>query len=43
VYEAFPELGAIMAGLCLRTGNGLILKGSNEASQTNQAILQVVW
>ncbi len=40
VYEAFPELAAIMAGLCLRTGNGLILKGSNEASQTNQAILQ---
>ena len=42
VYEAFPELGAIMAGLCLRTGNGLILKGSNESSQTNQAILQAL-
>jgi glutamate-5-semialdehyde dehydrogenase len=42
VYEAFPELGAIMAGLCLRTGNGLILKGSNEASQTNQAIFQAL-
>ncbi|MEO1068167.1 MAG: gamma-glutamyl-phosphate reductase, partial [Cyanobacteria bacterium J06638_6] len=37
VYEAFPELSVIMAGLCLRTGNGLVLKGSNEASQTNQA------
>ncbi|HSM80480.1 MAG TPA: aldehyde dehydrogenase family protein [Nodosilinea sp.] len=42
VYEAFPELAAIMAGLCLRTGNGLILKGSNEASQTNQVILQAL-
>jgi glutamate-5-semialdehyde dehydrogenase len=42
VYEAFPELAAIMAGLCLRTGNGLILKGSNEASQTNQAIWQAL-
>jgi glutamate-5-semialdehyde dehydrogenase len=42
VYEAFPELSAIMAGLCVRTGNGLILKGGNEASQTNQAILQAL-
>ncbi|MBE9137179.1 aldehyde dehydrogenase family protein [Nodosilinea sp. LEGE 07088] len=42
VYEAFPELSAIMAGLCLRTGNGLVLKGSNEASQTNQAILRAL-
>ncbi len=42
VYEAFPELAAIAAGLTLRTGNGLILKGSNEAGQTNQAILQAI-
>lgn len=42
VYEAFPELAAIAAGLTLRTGNGLILKGSNEASQTNQVILQAL-
>jgi glutamate-5-semialdehyde dehydrogenase len=42
IYEAFPELAIIMAGFCLRTGNGLILKGGNEASQTNQIILQVI-
>jgi glutamate-5-semialdehyde dehydrogenase len=42
VYEAFPELAAIAAGLCLRTGNGLILKGGNEASQTNQVITQLI-
>ncbi|MFH7245414.1 MAG: aldehyde dehydrogenase family protein [Spirulina sp.] len=42
VYEAFPELAAIMAGFCVRTGNGLILKGGNEASQTNQAIAQAL-
>ncbi|MGG6240827.1 aldehyde dehydrogenase family protein [Nodosilinea sp. AN01ver1] len=42
VYEAFPELAAIAAGLSLRTGNGLILKGSNEAGQTNQVILQAL-
>lgn len=41
VYEAFPEFAIIAAGLCLRTGNGLILKGGNEASQTNLAIAQV--
>ncbi|MBD2424833.1 aldehyde dehydrogenase family protein [Phormidium sp. FACHB-1136] len=42
VYEAFPELAAIMAGFCVRTGNGLILKGGNEASQTNQAIMEAL-
>jgi glutamate-5-semialdehyde dehydrogenase len=42
VYEAFPELAAIMAGLCIRSGNGLVLKGGNEASQTNQAILDAL-
>ncbi|ASC73346.1 Gamma-glutamyl phosphate reductase 2 [Halomicronema hongdechloris C2206] len=42
VYEALPELAAIAAGLCIRTGNGLVLKGGNEASQTNQAIIQVL-
>lgn len=41
VYEALPELAIIAAGLCLRTGNGLILKGGHEASQTNQAIADV--
>ncbi len=43
IYEAFPELAAIMAGLCVRTGNGLILKGGNEASQTTQVILQALY
>ena len=42
VYEAFPELAAVMAGFCVRTGNGLILKGGNESSQTNAAILQAI-
>ena len=42
IYEAFPDLGAIAAGLCIRTGNGLVLKGSGEASQSNQVISQVL-
>ncbi len=28
IYEAFPDLGAIAAGLCIKTGNCIILKGS---------------
>lgn len=42
VYESFPELAAIAAGFCLRTGNVLLLKGGSEASQTNQVITQIV-
>ena len=38
IYEAFPELGAIAAGLCIKTGNSLILKGGSEASHSNAAI-----
>ncbi len=40
VYEAFPSLGAIAAGLCLKTGNCLILKGGSESSHTNAMIVQ---
>lgn len=39
VYESFPELGAIAAGLCIRTGNSLILKGGSEASHSNQILV----
>lgn len=42
VYEALPELGAIAAGLCMRTGNALILKGGIEASHSNQAIVETL-
>ncbi|MBL1175042.1 glutamate-5-semialdehyde dehydrogenase [Pantanalinema sp. GBBB05] len=38
IYEAFPELAAIAAGLCIKTGNSLILKGGSEASNSNAAI-----
>jgi len=42
IYEAFPELGAIAAGLCIKTGNSLILKGSSEASNSNWVIAQAL-
>ncbi|MBW4636710.1 MAG: glutamate-5-semialdehyde dehydrogenase [Gloeocapsa sp. UFS-A4-WI-NPMV-4B04] len=42
IYESFPELGAIAAGLCIKTGNSLILKGGSEASHSNAVIAQVL-
>ena len=42
IYEAFPELAAIAAGLCLKTGNSLILRGGSEASHSNAVITQVL-
>ncbi|MBD2022637.1 glutamate-5-semialdehyde dehydrogenase [Leptolyngbya sp. FACHB-36] len=42
IYEAFPELGAIAAGLCIKTGNCLILRGGSEASYSNLAIAQAL-
>lgn len=42
VYEAFPELGAIAAGFCLRTANSLILQGSSEANSSNQIISETL-
>jgi len=42
VFEAFPELGAIAAGLCIRTGNSLILKGGGESSHSNQVIAETL-
>ncbi len=42
VYEAFPELAAIAAGMCLKTGNSLILRGCSAASNSNQIIAQIL-
>ncbi len=42
IHEAFPELGAIAAAMCIKTGNSIILKGSTEASHSNAAIADVL-
>lgn len=42
IYEAFPELSAITAGFCIKTGNCLILRGGSEASQSNLVIAQAL-
>ncbi len=38
IYEALPELGIIAAGMSLKTGNSIILRGGIETQHTNQAI-----
>ncbi len=38
VYEALPQLAIIAAGMTLKTGNSLILRGGREAQHTNIAI-----
>ncbi len=42
VYEAFPELALIATGMCINTGNSLILRGSSTASNSNQAIANII-
>ncbi|WP_019509214.1 glutamate-5-semialdehyde dehydrogenase [Pleurocapsa sp. PCC 7319] len=42
VYEAFPELAAIAAGICLKTGNSLITRGCSSASNSNQTIAAIL-
>lgn len=42
VYEAFPELAAIAAGMCLKTGNSLIARGCSTASNSNQTITNIL-
>lgn len=42
IYEAFPELAAIAAGMCLKTANSLLLLGVSEANHSNLAIVRVL-
>ncbi|MDR2711042.1 MAG: glutamate-5-semialdehyde dehydrogenase [Burkholderiales bacterium] len=42
VYEARPNVTADAAGLCLKAGNAVILRGGSEALRSNQAIAACV-
>jgi len=42
VYEARPNVTADAAGLCLKSGNAVFLRGGSEAQHTNAAILEVL-
>ncbi|MCB9522701.1 MAG: glutamate-5-semialdehyde dehydrogenase [Myxococcales bacterium] len=42
IYEARPNVTADAAGLCLKSGNAVFLRGGSEAAHSNQAILDVL-
>ncbi len=42
IYEARPNVTADAAGLCLKSGNAVILKGGSEAMESNKAIVSVL-
>lgn len=42
IYEARPNVTVDAAGLCLKTGNAVILRGGSEAIRSNRALVQVL-
>lgn len=42
IFESRPNVVSDCAGLCLKSGNAVILKGGHEAFHSNQAIFQVL-
>lgn len=42
IYESRPNVTSDCAGLCLKSGNAVILKGGKEAIHSNMAIYQVL-
>ena len=42
IYESRPNVTADTAALCLKSGNGVILRGGSEAVHSNKAIVEVL-
>jgi glutamate-5-semialdehyde dehydrogenase len=42
IYEARPNVTVDAAGLCLKTGNAVLLRGGSEAINSNSAITKVI-
>lgn len=42
IFESRPDALVQIAALCLKSGNGVILKGGSEASLTNRALTEVI-
>ena len=42
IYESRPNVTADAAGLCLKAGNAVVLKGGSEAFETNGAIVDIL-
>lgn len=42
IYEARPNVTIDAAGLCLKAGNAVVLRGGREALNTNKALIKIV-
>jgi glutamate-5-semialdehyde dehydrogenase len=42
IYESRPNVTADSAGLCLKSGNGVLLRGGSEAVHSNNAIVDIL-
>jgi glutamate-5-semialdehyde dehydrogenase len=42
IYEARPNVTADAAGLCLKSGNAVLLRGSSSAARSNEAIVEAL-
>ncbi|MHC1758018.1 MAG: glutamate-5-semialdehyde dehydrogenase [Negativicutes bacterium] len=42
IYEARPNVTVDAAGLCLKTGNSVILRGGSEAIESNKALAEIL-
>ena len=42
IYEARPNVTVDAAGLCLKSGNAVLLRGSSSARRSNQALVEVL-
>jgi glutamate-5-semialdehyde dehydrogenase len=42
IYEARPNVTADAAGICLKSGNAVLLRGSSSASRSNAAIVEAL-
>ena len=42
IYEARPNVTADAAGLCLKSGNAVVLKGGSEAMESNKAVAGIL-
>lgn len=42
IYEAFPELAAIAAGFCIKTGNSLVVRSGGSSSYSTAVITEIL-
>ena len=43
IYESRPSVTIDVAGLSIKTGNAVIMRGGKETTNSNQALIEVVW